>query len=92
MVFWNCFFDDKKKDLLEVIEKFLNTSDASDARRILEQHPELLSAEADLTLDALSRDAQNEEIIDAIENHRNFLALCREVGIVQAFEKNLKIF
>lgn len=40
---WNSLFDDKNEDLLKVIENLLKASNPSDARRMLEQHPELLS-------------------------------------------------
>lgn len=75
------------KDLIEVIVEFLNTSSISDTRRILEQHPELLSVEADSLLNTLSECAQSEETIKLIQTSRNFLAHCQEVGIPQAFEE-----
>lgn len=85
MGFWNSI-SGHKKNLAEVIEDFLNASNASDAHQILEQHPELLSKEADTMLDGLSKDLQDEEVVDMIENTRNFLIICREIGIDQAFE------
>ena len=83
-------FDDKMKNLEEVIVKFLQVSSANDARQILEQHPELLSEEADAMLDTLFMGTQDKEnIINLIQNYRNFLARYREVGIEQTLEEIL---
>ena len=84
---WNSPLDDKKKELAKIIDKFLNTSSVSDARKMLEQHPELLSDKVYATLDTLLKSVQSKETIDAIKNHINLLGLCREIGIPQAFEK-----
>lgn len=88
MRFLNRLFGDKKrKNLEEIVDYFIKTSNASDARRILEQHPELLSVEVDSILFSLSQDGQTEEINNLIQNRRQFLALCRDVGIAQAFDQ-----
>lgn len=84
MGFRSRLFSYKNTNLLLVIEEFLNASNASDARRILKQHPELLSEETDLMLDTLSKDINRKEIINTV---RNFLTRCQEVGITLAFEE-----
>jgi CHAT domain-containing protein len=84
---WNSPLDDKKKDMLEIIAEFLSTSSSSDALQIFEQHPELLSEEADSILSALSEDALSEETSFIIQNCRYILAHCRKVGIDKAFKE-----
>lgn len=98
MGFWNRIFGKKSKNLnkseylkneniIKVVEAFLNISNANDARRIMEQHPELLSEEADSMLIDLCKTAPSEKVNKLILNRRNVLAYCREVGIDQAFKE-----
>ncbi|MCO5382621.1 MAG: hypothetical protein NHB15_11415 [Methanosarcina barkeri] len=77
----------KNENIIKVVEAFLNISNANDARRIMEQHPELLSEEADSMLIDLCKTAPSEKVNKLILNRRNVLAYCREVGIDQAFKE-----
>lgn len=45
-----------------------------------------MNKEADSMLEAICKPAPSEEAIELVQNYRDFLAHCREVGIDQAFE------
>ncbi len=73
--------------LLETILAFINAKTWDESRRIVEAHPELLSAEADALL---GRMLEAEEVRRPsvrrifFEHHRAFLRRCREVGVERA--------
>jgi CHAT domain-containing protein len=91
MGFFNRLFGNKKKDPKKAVEELLRTSNINESRRVIEQYPELLSEDADLMLLGMLKIAQfikDEKTISKIQSYRNLLAICRETGIAQAFEKN----
>ena len=74
--------------LLQTIQEFIRAESWAESQRILEQHPELLSDQADALLGQLldAARAQNDEGAERIlGEHRTLLRRCREVGIAQAF-------
>lgn len=85
----NSTFHEEKSILAKAIHEFLNASNLSKMRQILEQYPELLSEEAESMLEAICKSAPSEEAIELVQDYRDFLAHCREVGIDQAFENTL---
>jgi hypothetical protein len=80
------------EQLLETISAFIQAKTWDEKRRIVEQHPELLTDEADALLGQLITAAQeqgNENTRQLVEQHRTLLHRCREMGTAQAFrEKN----
>ncbi|HOG46208.1 MAG TPA: tetratricopeptide repeat protein, partial [Anaerolineae bacterium] len=79
--------------IIEVIRAFIDAPNWLASRRIAEEHPELLTDEADEALQALLAIAQ---VLDAdatkvLEEHRALLQRCREVGIRAAFAEKLKL-
>jgi hypothetical protein len=65
---------------------FLRTDAPGDKRRVLDQHPVLLSPGMDQFMEfaiASSRDVPG--LAEALEAHRMLLARCRQVGVDQAF-------
>ncbi|MGB9724265.1 MAG: CpXC domain-containing protein, partial [Chloroflexia bacterium] len=74
--------------MAQTLQQFIQADTWAESRRILEAHPELLSAEADALLEQLVQAAlaQGDENARRIfEEHRALLRRCREVGIEQAF-------
>ncbi|MEJ5241402.1 MAG: CpXC domain-containing protein, partial [Anaerolineales bacterium] len=76
--------------LTETLFAFIQAKTWDESRRILEQHPELLTDEADALLEQLIQAAkaqQDENARQLFEQHRNLLRRCREVGIEAAFQE-----
>jgi hypothetical protein len=76
--------------LVDSIGEFITAGDWDDARRWLEDHPELLWPDADRVFDRLiatykSRGQSN--IVRELIVHRDLLRTCREIGIEAAFER-----
>ncbi len=72
--------------LEQPLRQFIDASTWNESRRILEQHPELLSEDADHILVLLMYESLvHGDPVDLIEMHRNLLLRCREVGVEQAF-------
>src|SRR5512135_744644 len=75
----------KPKQLLRAIRKFVAAKTWSGSKRILEQHPELLSDKADAFLVHLIAEQTNEHVIQVLSQHRELLRRCRDVGLDAAF-------
>ncbi len=76
--------------LLQALQSFIQAETWGKSRRILEQHPELLTDEADALLEQLiqtARERNDENARQLFEQHRNLLRRCRQVGIEQAFQE-----
>ena len=74
--------------LLQTIAAFINAKTWSESQRLVEQHPELLSDQADALLGQLVEAAQaqsDENARRTFEQHRALLRRCREVGVEKAF-------
>jgi len=76
--------------LAEALEQFVNSEDWDEARRIVENNPELLSDQA---LQLLSeniadyRATKRDDVAEYLEEHRAILERSRQVGIAKAFEE-----
>ncbi|HNU06073.1 MAG TPA: tetratricopeptide repeat protein, partial [Anaerolineae bacterium] len=78
--------------LLPLIKQFIQAESWNASRRIVEQHPELLSDEADELLEVLiaSAHVQNDNrAVQMFEEHRSLLRRCREAGIARAFVEKM---
>ena len=76
------------RKLLETLQAFINADTWAESRRILDDHPELLSDEADALLAHLVEAARaqgDERARRVLEQHRDLLRRCREVGVEAAF-------
>lgn len=76
---------DTRERLRASVAAFLAADDWPASRRVVEQHLELLSLEADACLRELAEEQADEAERAAIEEHRALLARCRVAGIAQAF-------
>jgi|SRR5215472_13533028 len=69
-----------------VLTLLLQTADLRDKRRILEQHPVLLSPMMEGFMEFLAESARGVPgLAEAIDDHRLLLARCRQVGVDKAF-------
>ncbi len=76
---------DARQNLLQRLLAFIQAPIWAESQRILEADPELLSPEADALLQKLAAAQQNENARKMVEQYRDLLARCREVGIAPAF-------
>ncbi|HHH41554.1 MAG TPA: hypothetical protein ENK56_06070, partial [Chloroflexi bacterium] len=75
-------------ELGQTLFAFIQADTWAESRSIVEQHPELLSDEADALLDQLIEAARvqgDESAQRTFEEHRALLRRCREVGVERAF-------
>ncbi len=80
------------RQLLRAIEAFIQADTWDGSRRVVEQHPELLTDEAEEVLAQLVRLARaqgNEDAVQIFEEHRALLRRCREVGVARAFAEKM---
>ena len=76
--------------LAQALERFVNTEDWDDARRTVEENPDLLSDRAqDMLKENIEdyRQARRDDIADYLEEHREILERSREAGVERAFEE-----
>ena len=76
------------ENLREILLAFIQADTWDQSRRIVEQHPELLTDETDALLEQLIEAARMQEDENAqrtFEQHRVLLLRCREVGTERAF-------
>jgi hypothetical protein len=74
--------------LFDAIQAFIQANTWAASQRIIEAHPELLSDEADQLLGqlvAIARQQGDAQAEGAFTEHRQLLALCRQVGVEAAF-------
>ncbi len=88
--------EDEEEELPEferfvaAVVDFANAEDWSEARRVLEEHPELLTPDADLALEYLIEMTQTQgqrEAARILSLHRDLLRLAREVGVEETFAR-----
>ncbi len=80
------------EQLLRALMAFIQADTWAESRRVVEQHPELLSDEADELLAQrveLARAQGNEDAVHLLEEHRVLLRRCREVGVARAFAEKM---
>lgn len=71
-----------------VLSLFLSATDPRDKRRVLEQHPELLSPEMEQFIEfglGIIRERATPEMAESLDAHRLLLARCRQIGLDEAF-------
>ncbi len=71
--------------LLKAIDAFTRSESWVEAKRIVEQHSELLTDEAEALLDVLISRQDDQRAVDILLEHRRLLTHCRDVGIDAAF-------
>jgi len=76
--------------ILETLQQFINADTWPESQAYLTQHPELLGDEVDALLGQLiGRAAGEERKRGVLQEHRDLLQRCREIGIEQGFEEKL---
>jgi len=78
--------------LLQNLQEFVQAGTWLESQHIIEQHPELLGDEAGLLLDQLletARELDNENAVYFLEEHRDLLQRCRDVGVELAFAEQI---
>ncbi len=81
------------EQLLQTIFAFIQADTWAESQRIVENHPELLTNEADTLLEQLvqaAREKNDETARQVFEEHRALLRRCRAVGVEQAFAELLR--
>jgi hypothetical protein len=76
--------------LAHLLDAFMRAATPSDGRRILEQHPELLSDDVWWMTGRLletGRDAGDAEMVYVLHERRRVLKRCREVGVAAALSE-----
>lgn len=79
--------------LSQILEAFMSAATPGEGRRLLEQHPELLSNDVWWMTERLlesGRDAGNAEMVYVLHDRRRVLQRCREVGVATAFSELFK--
>ena len=79
--------------LFRVLSQFVEAETWGGSRRVVEEHPELLSDDADLLLGQLAERARSRDDARAVglfDEHRTLLRRCREVGVRQAFTERVE--
>lgn len=79
-------------ELVRVIGEFLTTDDWDASRRWLDEHPELLTPQADAVFDRLidTHERRHERnVVRQLIVHRDLLRACREMGVEAAFDRQL---
>jgi exonuclease VII small subunit len=78
------------ESLPDVLNRFLAAETWDESQRIVEQHPQLLSDEADARFAlALEENADDPDGVAFFSEHRSLLQRCREVGIARAFAEKM---
>ena len=75
--------------LLQALQGFLQARTWDTSRRILEQHPELLTDETHDLLRQLMEAQEDRDTLRYLEERRALLRRCREVGIEAAFAEHV---
>lgn len=73
------------EQLRDTIVAFIKTDNWNERRRIVEQHSELLTTEADALLQRLTRIQKDDSARQTIEFYRLILQHCRQFGIEATF-------
>lgn len=76
--------------LSQLLEAFMGAKTPGDGRRMLEQHPELVSDDVWWITDRLlesGRDTGNVEMVYVLHERRRVLQRCREVGVAAALRE-----
>ncbi|MBN1426957.1 MAG: hypothetical protein JXB07_01150 [Anaerolineae bacterium] len=80
------------QQLMETIAAFTAAPNWIASRQLLDEHPELLTPQADKLFDAMIQYGSGEnqaQIIEQLVTHRDLLRLCRMIGIEGAFKQTI---
>ncbi len=83
----------RKLEVVEVVDRFVETETWPEARRLVEAHPELLSDEADEVLTemiAFAMESGDREGRSVLREHRSVLRRSRKVGVRRAFAEKMR--
>ena len=83
----------RKLEVVEVVDRFVETKTWPEARRLVEAHPELLSDEADEVLTemmAFAMESGDREGRSVLREHRSVLRRSRKVGVRRAFAEKMR--
>jgi hypothetical protein len=83
----------ESRPLVQTLFSFIQCNTWSESRRIVEEHAELLSDEADALLGQLldsARQRNDDNALRSFEEHRALLQRCRDAGVEQAFAEKAK--
>ncbi len=69
--------------VLGTLQEFITAPTWGDSRRILEQHPELLSEEADALLDRVAQAQEVPQARQLVEQHRALLRRCDQTSVLR---------
>jgi hypothetical protein len=80
------------QQLMETIAAFTAAPNWDASRQLLDEHPELLSPQADKLFEAMIQYGSGEnqaQIIEQLTTHRDLLRLCRIIGVEEAFKQTV---
>ena len=78
------------QQLARTLMSWVNARTWDESQRIVEQHPELLGEKAEELLEQIESAQPDAEAVRVLQEHRELLARCRDVGSARAFaEKQL---
>jgi len=80
------------QQLMETIAAFTAAPNWDASRQLLDEHPELLSPQADKLFEAMIQYGSGEnqaQIIEQLTTHRDLLRLCRIIGVKEAFKQTV---
>lgn len=80
--------EDDDSDIWPILEACFNTT-WSEAQKIVEQHPELLTDETQVFLHRLAKAQEDDRAQESIEKFSTLLQRCREIGIEAAFAEKI---
>lgn len=79
--------------VLGLLLNFVEAETWPEAQAFVEEHPELLTDEADVMMDKLiaaTREEGQPELVEMLQEHKALLQRCREVGVEQAFAAKIE--
>ncbi len=83
-------FKQEIAEKLTLIGYFLDLKTWEESQEFLESHPELIQEQVELLLDYLSQVQLDKKGSEIVQEHRELLKRCREVGIEEAFQEKIK--
>lgn len=86
---WDTLSSEQRRIIVVVSGEFVFFPTWHDSRRILEQHPELLSDKVDEMYTYMIRTIGREDLAPLYVDHRDLLRRCREVGVEKAFDEKI---
>jgi len=84
--------EDGQASLFDALDQFVRAETWDESQRIVEQHPELLSDDADALFSRMTEAARaqaDDRSAAMFEEHRDLLRRCREAGVPRAFAEKM---